>query len=464
MLEEGKDYKFENSELQIYDKGKWLAISINGYKQERIIAAGANGITILAYHEILKREVVIKVWKPRTDNMEQYEAQFKAEIQKIATLDHPSITRIYDGQKMENGYCFAVMEYINGETFKDWKLKYNSITNIHERNIYKNLINALLAYQQHGIVHGDIHGGNILISKNHEIHIIDFGTSYPNKKKKSIQRELFLEFTTLVNVLKKEDFYKSDHFIIHPNYYLKKLVVNKKYRRVIRLNPLLLTDTLMSYAIIIGALKSERIHNLDGIKALAFAISNSAYLNLERIISDILELKIIDNENLFFRILISHIDAAVFSDYQEGMPSFYSEDILGVFSLEAYLEWYRNFSHKIKVDYEDKEIHDLYGSYDSDKIKSIIDDPNNTAFDIYNNNRPYLLLIRSILYHSIKRAESDRLFLCRYYMNSSIKEKILKGIFLDNKQDKYPQIDFDSVFCYFNTIHTGLNDAFEDLV
>ena len=77
MLVEGTDYKFENNELQIFNNRHWVTISISGYKQKKIISAGANGITVLACNEILDREDVIKVWKPRTDDLKRYEAQFK---------------------------------------------------------------------------------------------------------------------------------------------------------------------------------------------------------------------------------------------------------------------------------------------------------------------------------------------------------------------------------------------------
>lgn len=177
MLVEGTDYKFENNELQICNNGHWVTISISAYKQKKIISAGANGITVLAYNEILDREDVIKVWKPRSDDLKKYEAQFKGEIRKIASLNHPCIARIYDGQILDNGYCYAVMEYIKGRTFKEWSNSYHSIHNFSEKPTIKNLITALIAYQKYGIVHGDIHGGNILITYDRNVHIIDFGTS-----------------------------------------------------------------------------------------------------------------------------------------------------------------------------------------------------------------------------------------------------------------------------------------------
>lgn len=463
MLVEGTDYKFENNELQICNNGNWVTISISGYKQKKIISAGANGITVLACNEILDREDVIKVWKPRSDDLKKYEAQFKGEIRKIASLDHPCIARIYDGQILDNGYCYAVMEYIKGRTFKEWSTSYHSIHNFSEKPTIKNLITALIAYQKNGIVHGDIHGGNILITNDRNVHIIDFGTSYPDKKAQSLSRELYLEFTTLISVLKKEQFYNPDHFIIRANDKKKKLVVDKEYRNIIHLTPLLLTETLMTYAIIIGAVETNRFNNLECVKALAFAIANSSYLNLNKIVTDILRMNIIDKDH-FFRILIPHIQTAVYSDYQEGLPAFYHDDLLEVLSLQAYLEWYREPTLSVKINFEDDEISSLLDSCSIDEITEIIDNHDLDAIDIYANHRSNLSTVREILMMSIDKSWFRRDFAYRYYLNTTIKEKLLNASIQDKLQLHKPKADLNSIKSFFDIIHTELYDAYDALV
>lgn len=463
MLEEGKDYKFENNTLSLFDKDKWVTISIDGYTQEGVIAPGANGITILAYQEILRRKVVIKVWKPRTDDLKRYEAQFKGEIRKIASLDHPCIARIYDGQILDNGYCYAVMEYIKGRTFKEWRKSYHSIHNYSEKPTIKNLITALIAYQKYGIVHGDIHGGNILITYDCNVHIIDFGTSYPDKKEQSLSRELYLEFTTLISVLKKEQFYSPDHFIIRADAVNQDLVVDEEYCNIIHLNPLLLTETLMSYAIIIGAVETKRFDNLECVKALAFAIANSSYLNFKKIVADILRMNIIDKDR-FFRILIPHIQTAVYSDYQEGLPAFYHDDLLEVLSLQAYLEWYREPTLSVKVDFEDDEINYLLDSCSIDEITEIIDNHDLDAIDIYANHRLDLSTIREILMMSIERNCFRRDSTYRYYLNTTIKEKLMNINIKDKLRAHMPKSDLNSIISFFDLIHTELYDAYDALV
>lgn len=463
MLIEGKDYKFENDILSIYDKEKWATISIDGYNQEEIIAAGANGITILAYHEILNRRVVIKVWKPRTDDLAQYEEQFKGEIRKIASIASPYIAIIHEGKILDNGYCYAVMEYIKGITFKKWSDSYYSIHNLAEKPVIKNLITALLSYQQYGIVHGDIHGGNILISNDRNVHIIDFGTSYPDKKAQSLSRELYLEFTTLISVLEKEQFYNPDHFIIHTNDRKKKLVVDEKYRSIINLNPMLLTETLMSYAIILGAVETNRFNNLECIKALAFAIANSSYLNLAKIVIDILKMDIIDKD-YFFRTLIPHLQTAVYSDYQEGLSTFYCDDMLGVLSLQAYLEWYRSPDFSVTIDFEDDEIGRLFKSYSADEIRRIIDNNDLDAVDIFANDRSHFSIIRGMLMMSIEKEYFKKDFTHCYYLKTTIKEKLLNKSILDKLQLYKPTTDYNSIISFFDTIHTELYDAYDALV
>ena len=451
MLIEGKDYRFIDCELEIHDKDEWILISIDGYRQDRIISAGANGITILAFNETLNREVVIKVWKPRTDDFDEYEAKFKREIQKIASIDHPSIARIYDGQKLNNGYCYAIMEHIDGETFTAWRNSYFSLCNFEEKSVFMNLINALLAYQKHGIVHGDIHGGNILISNNSKVHIIDFGTSYPNKKSQSLKRELFLEFTSIISVLKKESFFNPNHFIIHEDNAKRKLIVDTEYRNLISLNPMLLTETLMSYAIIIGAMQTNRLNNTECIKALAFAIANSSYLNLENVLNDIITENVM-NLDMFFRIFIPHIETAIYSDYQGDLYSFYCGDVLEVLSFQAYLEWNRDSTMNIEVTTEDK------------KIQELLSTPNIDAVDIYANHKPYLQIMRPLLMKSITKSKSNNIAKYLYYLNTSIREKLLD----ENLKEKFklhnPKIDLESIASFFDVIHNVLNEDYEALV
>ena len=353
------------------------------------------------------------------------------------------------------------MEYIKGRTFNEWSSSYHSIHGFSEKPTIKNLITALIAYQKHGIVHGDIHGGNILITNDYNVHIIDFGTSYPDKKAQSLSRELYLEFTTLISVLKKEQFYSPDHFIIHAND--KKLVVDKEYSNIIHLNPMLLTETLMSYAIIIGLIEINRFNNVDCIKALAFAIANSTYLNLSEVVNSILKKGILD-EALFCNILIPHLQTAVYFEYQDDLPDFFCIDLLGVLSLQAYLEWYRDHSLSVTIDYTFDKTILLLASYNIDEIKEIIDNHDLDAIDIFVNYRSYFSIVRELLMMSIKNSWSTRSCTLYYYLNTTIKEKLLDESFLNKLLSYEPEVSLTSITSFFDIIHSELYDAYDALI
>ena len=106
---------------------------------------------------------------------------FVAEASLAGKLNHPHIVDIYDAV-IETDRSYLVMEYVPGTTLE----AHSSVTNLLPVNkvveiIFK-CIRALEYAHNHGIIHRDIKPGNILLSKDGETKVSDFGAAFQQRQ------------------------------------------------------------------------------------------------------------------------------------------------------------------------------------------------------------------------------------------------------------------------------------------
>lgn len=180
MLEYDRDYCWDDEEgLFIKWNEQWCKVEVDGYTPVELIGAGANGITYKAYQSITNRYNAIKVWMPKGSG---YEERFLSEVQKVAKLRNNNIMSVYDGKILPNGLCIAIYEYIQGISLKEWL---ETDPPIQDRlNVCHEILRSVHYYQSEGVLHGDLHDKNILISQNLHPMLIDFGISAFSKKGK----------------------------------------------------------------------------------------------------------------------------------------------------------------------------------------------------------------------------------------------------------------------------------------
>lgn len=319
MLKEGIDYKFIDGILSVQYNGKWQTIQDDTYIMKEVIAAGANGVTIKGFNELTNRYVAIKVWKPRDNNFQKYIEKYEMEIKKISKVNLPQVAHVYYGKVIKN-YGIMVMEYIDGICLKEWLKQNNNY--IRRINLCIKILEAVIQYQKQGIIHGDLHGGNILITSDDEIHIIDFGTSHLNGYEYSVKRESRLVFETIKSILKGVKYFDDQHIAIKVAYN-DILIDNKKIGSseleklvdCFKINPVLLSQTLLSYVNIIKVMQFITNMDIDIMKEICNYISQTQYLNLTSLLDTIL-IKVEKNKiQMFFNILFSHIETSVFPEY-----------------------------------------------------------------------------------------------------------------------------------------------------
>jgi serine/threonine protein kinase/Tfp pilus assembly protein PilF len=146
---------------------------ISHYKIIEKIGEGGMGKVYLAEDLELQRQVAIKLLPPQYITDKESKARFKREARAAAALNHPNIITIHEIGEFDNK-TYIVMEYVEGRSLKDLiqkkNLSFNSAIEI-AIQIGKGLNEA----HQIGIVHRDIKPENILLNKNGDVKILDFG-------------------------------------------------------------------------------------------------------------------------------------------------------------------------------------------------------------------------------------------------------------------------------------------------
>lgn len=144
------------------------------YEILEVVGAGGMSIVYKARCHRLNRNVAIKVLKPEFSNDKNFVTKFKIEAQASAGLTHPNIVNVYDVYDDE-GIYFIVMELVDGITLKEY-IEQNGRIGMEKALDFSIQIAAGLeaAHESH-IIHRDIKPQNIIVAKNGNIKVTDFG-------------------------------------------------------------------------------------------------------------------------------------------------------------------------------------------------------------------------------------------------------------------------------------------------
>ncbi|QVY63240.1 Stk1 family PASTA domain-containing Ser/Thr kinase [Cytobacillus gottheilii] len=144
------------------------------YKVLDMIGGGGMANVYLAHDMILDRDVAVKMLRLDFVDDEEFIRRFHREAQSATSLAHPNIVSIYDVGEEDNIY-YIVMEYVKGQTLKQYIQKASPVRIDDALEIMKQLTSAISHAHQNHIIHRDIKPHNILIDNNGNIKITDFG-------------------------------------------------------------------------------------------------------------------------------------------------------------------------------------------------------------------------------------------------------------------------------------------------
>ena len=152
-----------------------LAVSMIGpYRIERELARGGMGIVYLAHDTRLNRAAAIKALPDDVASDPDRLARFKQEAQVLASLSHQNIAGIY-GLEESEGRRYLALEYIEGETLAERIARGGPLPVEEAIDTCLQIAAGVEAAHEGGIIHRDLKPGNVMITSNGGVKVVDFG-------------------------------------------------------------------------------------------------------------------------------------------------------------------------------------------------------------------------------------------------------------------------------------------------
>jgi serine/threonine-protein kinase len=150
-----------------------LGTTIAHYKITAKLGQGGMGEVYRATDTKLDREVAIKVLPQSFAEDKERLARFEREAKTLATLNHPNIAGIYGLEKSDQSQAL-VLELVEGEDLSE-RLRRGPLPVEETLEICKQIAEALEAAHEKGIIHRDLKPGNIKITEDGKVKVLDFG-------------------------------------------------------------------------------------------------------------------------------------------------------------------------------------------------------------------------------------------------------------------------------------------------
>ncbi len=144
------------------------------YKILEEVGSGGMSHVYKAQDLKLNRYVAIKVLKSEFSRDRNFVAKFRIEAQASAGLSHPNIVNVYDVVEEEGRY-FIVMEFVDGITLKEYIAENGRLNMDKALDISLQIASGLEEAHEHHIIHRDIKPQNIIVSRNGNVKVTDFG-------------------------------------------------------------------------------------------------------------------------------------------------------------------------------------------------------------------------------------------------------------------------------------------------
>ena len=151
----------------------WAAVLADRYRVERELGSGGMAIVFLAHDLRHNRRVALKVLRPELAAALGRE-RFLREIQLTARLQHPHILPVFDSGESA-GQLWYVMPYVEGETLRARLAREGRLPLGTALQLAREVASALGYAHEAGVVHRDIKPENILLSRQGQALVADFG-------------------------------------------------------------------------------------------------------------------------------------------------------------------------------------------------------------------------------------------------------------------------------------------------
>ena len=295
-----------------------------------------------------------------------------AEAFVLKNVNHPALPRIVDIIRSENSYC-VVMDFIDGINLEEYVKEYGGFSENEVMKIAGTILDCLIFLHEKKILYRDLKPSNIMITKNNEIKLIDFGISFSFDEKNTAEYRASKCFAPPEQLLGKEAGVSGDIYSLGAT--LKYILKDEPSPGMICfLNKCLRNEPGERYKSAEAALKA-----LNRIKT----VNEKEVKKLKRIVS----------KNIFFFVMFllsltgvflcvkvkeakAEYEAIVNAACESADSDVRKENLIKLIEKDPKAEWYIRFFYELKNDYifDDLEAGEVEEMLESDEGKIKEDD------------------------------------------------------------------------------------------
>ena len=151
------------------------------YEIKRRIGRGSMGVVYEAYDPFVQRTVAIKVAHTSPDmddaTVQKVRELFFAEVFSAGRMHHPSVVSVYDAGQ-EDDLNYIVMEFVDGTTLQEYVTGGRTLNPKQIVDVIYQCAKGLDYVHRQGIIHRDLKPGNIMLSNDGDVKIMDFSIAH----------------------------------------------------------------------------------------------------------------------------------------------------------------------------------------------------------------------------------------------------------------------------------------------
>lgn len=179
----------------------WIGRQLGAWRLVSLVGAGGMGQVFGAERADgqFEQQVAVKVMREGLHD-EMLIARFKAERQILASLDHANLAKVLDGGVTDEGLPYFVMERVAGEPI-DLHCRRRQLALRARLMLFRTVCQVVHYAHQKGVVHRDLKPGNILVTADGAVKLLDFGIAkrlqdMPPERTATQQRVMTLEYAS----------------------------------------------------------------------------------------------------------------------------------------------------------------------------------------------------------------------------------------------------------------------------
>jgi formylglycine-generating enzyme required for sulfatase activity/dienelactone hydrolase len=150
-----------------------IGTTVSHYRILESLGIGGMGVVYLAEDVRLRRRVALKFLTPAAVGDAHARARLLREAQAASALDHPNLASVYDVGEW-NDQLFIAMAFYDGETLRQ-RIERGPLTVQEAARIAGQIAAGLAAAHRAGIVHRDLKPANVMLTRDGQVKIVDFG-------------------------------------------------------------------------------------------------------------------------------------------------------------------------------------------------------------------------------------------------------------------------------------------------